>query len=833
MGLPPVITMSSIMGDRPSQQFSHRVDGQSTPNHHHRGGDTYNISGHASVHLGDYHHMIGQDTFKALLDQLVPRLSYPQMTARSHQITQAFPATFDWMLQEQDFDNPKIDCFISWLSDDSDANGIYWVNGKPGSGKSTMTKFLDSRFRLGKLVVSRDMPVVRAQYFFWSGGNSLERCLEGMCRSLIIQILQQQPGLLDMANHALADLELSPARVQWNSAPLSELLLEICLCAGETSKILLLIDGLDECMAQEEEQSRLVELVLQFSELHNVKVVVTSRPENIFYDAFQDFSQVRMESLTHADIIHYVNSRLRNQRRWKQLERENPDSTQSLLSQIITSANGVFLWVVLVVRDLLHALIDGDDLRQLHRKLDNIPLDLEAYFRRIVESIEPLHRAEASKMLQLTAFNEDSFPNTLDFRLMDVFFTNETADVFAYNGSPASKYFEIGNQHAFQTKVAGLLRRLRSRCKGLLECTTNLMFEDSTYDDKIYTDTVSAEAGYNSWLNLLFNTSITYLHRSFRDFLLLPDSQKLIHSFTDGRVFDCRGFFINARALQIANIWTFKNNQEQATCLASHVMTALSMYNEPTKLNPVIQFLEVPVSNLASISISDHGWFITSSFDTWEDEQSTFLSLAIDFGLIQYVSRNLTPEAIATKSGRPLLDYILRPRFQSEIGPAYDFPSMILLDQALKNGADPNQPFTTHGPTVWAAFLWSIRLRWWRWHAALAFTSRDERYSLLDIVNKLLDTGASPFVQKRWLNQLRNVRPVGNYHYSKTPAKTGIDSGVADLANIEWVSVTELLQNMVSGLAETELTARVRSIQGPWLEKNAMSSAQIVSAGLE
>ena len=67
--------------------------------------------------------------------QMLRSLAYDGMTARKSRIPDPYKQTFDWV-----FRDPKIR-FKDWLEADS-AKDIYWVSGKPGSGKTTLVNFL-------------------------------------------------------------------------------------------------------------------------------------------------------------------------------------------------------------------------------------------------------------------------------------------------------------------------------------------------------------------------------------------------------------------------------------------------------------------------------------------------------------------------------------------------------------------------------------------------------------------------------------------------------------------------------------------------------------------
>jgi hypothetical protein len=89
---------------------------------------------------------------------------------------------------------------------------------------------------------------------------------------------------------------------------------------------------------------------------------------------------------------------------------------------------------------------------------------------------------------------------------------------------------------------------------------------------------------------------------------------------------------------------------------------------------------------------------------SWQD---SFLSLAIQFGLRNYVEAKLGEEStrdkvLKSKKGRPLLDYALVP--SKKIAP-YDLVKSTLVETLLDHGADPNARF--EGQTCWErALLW-------------------------------------------------------------------------------------------------------------------------------
>ena len=90
--------------------------------------------------LQDYH------TRKKFYNQVKESLFFPEINAREEHIEQEFDGFEDsntWVFSDHlkpDLDR-KWDNFPEWLRSGS---GIYWINGVPGSGKSTLMSFINS-----------------------------------------------------------------------------------------------------------------------------------------------------------------------------------------------------------------------------------------------------------------------------------------------------------------------------------------------------------------------------------------------------------------------------------------------------------------------------------------------------------------------------------------------------------------------------------------------------------------------------------------------------------------------------------------------------------------
>lgn len=127
---------------------------------------------------------------------------------------------------------------------------------------------------------------------------------EGFLRTLIYEIVKDQPQLITLAfpdrlenfvlfgNGEFFDMP-------WDVAELAEAYKQLVLEIAKSNNIFILIDGLDEFQGEHSEQLKLIELLYSLLSLSsNVKICVSSRPWNVFADAFRTHPSLKLENLT-------------------------------------------------------------------------------------------------------------------------------------------------------------------------------------------------------------------------------------------------------------------------------------------------------------------------------------------------------------------------------------------------------------------------------------------------------------------------------------------------------------------------------------------------------
>ncbi|KAH8773150.1 hypothetical protein F5882DRAFT_172339 [Hyaloscypha sp. PMI_1271] len=127
--------------------------------------------------------------------EICSSLQYPTMTHRYEDVLEAYPETFEWAFHDPTKEQLPWDNLAHWLEQ---SHGIYWVNGKAGSGKSTFMKHLydDRRTRKYLKTWAGNAPLCVASFFFWNSGSREQKSQIGLLRSLLFQLFSQHPNLI-------------------------------------------------------------------------------------------------------------------------------------------------------------------------------------------------------------------------------------------------------------------------------------------------------------------------------------------------------------------------------------------------------------------------------------------------------------------------------------------------------------------------------------------------------------------------------------------------------------------------------------------------------------
>ena len=160
-------------------------------------------------------------------------LSFATIDARRQDIATAHQDTCEWIFETSQF--------RQWRkrSDLPSHNGVLWIKGKPGAGKSTLMKHI---WQNGSQYFRDHVTVA---YFFNARGETLEKTPLGMLRSITHQLLEYDL-LYERFLPRFRDKEKKHERWEWREAELKDFLL-LQAKTPQLQPLLIHIDALDEC----------------------------------------------------------------------------------------------------------------------------------------------------------------------------------------------------------------------------------------------------------------------------------------------------------------------------------------------------------------------------------------------------------------------------------------------------------------------------------------------------------------------------------------------------------------------------------------------------------
>ncbi|KAM6478608.1 hypothetical protein HDV62DRAFT_370833 [Trichoderma sp. SZMC 28011] len=334
-------------------------------------------------------------------------IRFSNIQTREEAISKTFEETYSWIfLDEPPTKNgiPIWTSFSKWLQDDT--KGVYWITGKPGSGKSTIMKLIlqesSLKDRLSRSLGSLRLLIVR--YYAWISGNTLQKSIEGLKRTMLFQALQEFPDLAPVLTprrwalcQALRSTSDLPTWATWEIEESFEALLSLC---GETINLALFVDGLDEFEMPPFEIIKCIQHMRTRCP-YGLKVCAASRPWPEFQDEFNEGPMLQMHLLTENDMKIFVNKSFTVNKGFVEQRELHPEAASQLLTDIVQRANGVFLWVSIVVQHLSSRFSKGQSIFQAREILEALPTGISSLYDIMWADIDPNNLPDASYMIQV------------------------------------------------------------------------------------------------------------------------------------------------------------------------------------------------------------------------------------------------------------------------------------------------------------------------------------------------------------------------------------------------------------------------------------------------
>lgn len=307
--------------------------------------------------------------------------------SRYEKISEEYEGSFEWIWTHNEYESWSI----------SDTSRLLYVQGKPGSGKSTFIKYFNRNLLLKEPSAQQ---AILARFFYSYRDGELQRSHYNLLLSVLYEILHQDEYFFyhqcqtEFRAHQRFELHF-----KWKYDSLKRVLKS--LQDYQTYiRYYLIIDAVDE--SEEKDRREILGLLLELCSKmkHSVlKIFMASRPVaqlEARRDQFHNF--IKLDDETRSDIYNYA-----------QLQLYGLSSTD-LLAQatayILKNAQGVFLWVKLISEQLIAAYEEGYSEEEVFELLKRLPTELEDFYSLMLEKMRHNKSSllHAAKLFRLILF---------------------------------------------------------------------------------------------------------------------------------------------------------------------------------------------------------------------------------------------------------------------------------------------------------------------------------------------------------------------------------------------------------------------------------------------
>ncbi|KAK8185426.1 uncharacterized protein BKA78DRAFT_256810, partial [Phyllosticta capitalensis] len=208
-------------------------------------------------------------------------------------------------------------------------------------------------------------------------------------------MISQVPQLVSVvraawnANKSISDFSKS-SKWSWNQL---ERAFRNCLAQKPSGvKFFLLVDGLDEFESLDEgddptkeklsrernnDLTTTLKLLLEVEHYHDVKICLASRRNETIQNQLAHFPSLSIHENTRNDIKLFTEKKLRTfEDKWQRFQPDIPDALEQISERIQYKAQGVFMWVAVVVGNILEDFQHDPSFSDLEDEVECAPQEL-------------------------------------------------------------------------------------------------------------------------------------------------------------------------------------------------------------------------------------------------------------------------------------------------------------------------------------------------------------------------------------------------------------------------------------------------------------------------
>ncbi|KKO98258.1 hypothetical protein THAR02_09642 [Trichoderma harzianum] len=363
--------------------------------------------------LAQYFQIFKNDISK-LKRKCLESLRFAAIHLRRDKVASADKGTNDWIFAH--------DAYKEFQREDS---GVLWIEGKAGSGKSVLAKFLLQKLQsLPNANKAADLKDIVVDWFYSRRDGEITMAHSSMLRSIVYKVFKDSQETFDCCKACYQERRLQPdgSSGEWSVDDLQCIIKSI---VSSSMPIICILDGLDESAANEKFQTTRETILRNLVELalipgSRIKFIMLSRPAP---DIVMRFNS-RVESTApskkcHKIILQHenrqtilriidnglvaINKVMESLDSWDEDNSSNEDpmpldeifeevpldAMNGIRTHLANNAKGVILWVTLIIDQLMqHCRTGGITLEELEKLLHSLPHDLMEYYKYMVNELE-------------------------------------------------------------------------------------------------------------------------------------------------------------------------------------------------------------------------------------------------------------------------------------------------------------------------------------------------------------------------------------------------------------------------------------------------------------
>ncbi|CAI6341757.1 unnamed protein product [Periconia digitata] len=468
-------------------------------------------------------------------NEIFANLHFAEQDDRLHSINAPYDNTLQWILEPNYQKDTKM---LEWLGATNGQN-LFWLTGKPGSGKSTLMKYLFRNEHLFPKLEdwSGHTPGILAGFFIWNCGTTLQSTTTGLLRALLYETLQdiiygpleQDPDIVqNLFEDRWQQFKSYGAGLHPFSLP--ELRKSFDSLISDTSKkFFFMIDGLDEL---EENPSNALDLVLSASYRENVKICVSSRSTPVLERAFQDIARLEVDRWTRSGILSYVLYAFDQNDVMFGIPDEESDGTRerAIINTLVDKAGGTYLWASLGTELLIQTTKATDDVQTISDRVAALPPTLDALLPYIINSMDARALEQASRLFRLV--DTHGYPS-----LLPLCFATDQDTKSGLNSEPQPL-----TMSEILSRTSVMRTQLKSTCKTLLS-----IFEAQAPEGSLIADATASD---------LVHFRVNYTHRCIKDFVQSEAPKQKIYAATGHDAFNTDEHWANAHLWSLKTVLT-------------------------------------------------------------------------------------------------------------------------------------------------------------------------------------------------------------------------------------------------------------------------------------